>query len=50
MGTFGLMFPLYARLVLPIVFLLQAFTTVKLFDSNMEQGNGLCLLRQSVLQ
>ena len=50
-GTFKLTFSLYARLVLPVVFLLKAFTVTWLFNSDTEQGtDGLCFLREPVLQ
>ena len=47
----GWLFSMYGRSVLPVVFLLQAFTITKLFDSNTEQSrNGLCSLRLPVIQ
>ena len=50
-GTFRLTFSVYAKSVLHVMFLLQAFTIKKLFDSNMEQGtDGLYCLRQPLLQ
>ena len=49
MGSCRFNFLLYARLVLPVMFLLQAFTITKLFDSDTEQGtNGLRFLREPV--
>ena len=49
--TCRLAFSLYARLVLPVMFLLKAFTITYLFDSNMEQGtDGLYFLIDPVLQ
>ena len=50
-GNFRLTFSLYARLVVPVMFLLKAFTITSLFDSNTEQGtDGLCFLMEPVLQ